>query len=119
MVRARRSAIFRECLARPPSALESLISTGGTCGLGVRGRYSTVEGMHVRNGLLDELLGESVGGHVSSNGDRLTSELLDLVDDLLGLGLVEVRDDDLGALLGEQERARATDALRGLLTRSR
>lgn len=75
--------------------------------------------MHVRDGLLDELLGESVGGHVSSDGDGLTSELLDLVDDLLGLGLVEVRDDDLGALLGEQERARATDALRGLLTRSR
>lgn len=95
---------------------ESLNSAGGTCRLGTGGSCSTDKGMHVRDGLLDELLGESVGSHVASDGDGLTSELLDLVDDLLGLGLVEVRDDDLGALLGEQERARATDALRGLLT---
>ena len=116
---ARRSAIFPNCLASDPPGPESLSSAGGTCGLGVGDSCSTDQGTDVRNGLLDELLGESVGGHVSSDGDGLTSELLDLVDDLLSLGLVEIRDDDLGALLGEQERARATDALRGLFTRSR
>lgn len=67
-----------------------------------------------RDGLLDELLGKVVGRDVSSDDDGLAASLLDLVDDLLSLCAVKVRNDDLGPLGGKEESARAADSLGGL-----
>ena len=71
-------------------------------------------------GALDDALGALEVGDALAVGDGLAAHLLDLVDHLLGravvgaAGAVEVRaevvDDDLGAVLGHQQRLFAADA---------
>src|SRR2546430_16165751 len=81
--------------------------------------------MQVPEGLdsgVDQLLPALPVGHVVGVGDGLATGGLDLVNDLLGGGAVvsgavhraaQIVDDDLCALLGEEQRVLAADAAPG------
>ena len=83
---------------------------------------SDVEAAEGVDGRLDEALGAVPVADVVAVGDGLAAHGLDLVDDLLRRALVgalavhraaEVVDDDLGAVVGQQQRVLAADAAAG------
>lgn len=67
--------------------------------------------------LVDQLLCEALSGDISSNHDRLSSVLLDLVSDELSLLAIEVGNDNFRTFLSEEEGRLSSDTLRGLLER--
>jgi hypothetical protein len=86
-----------------------------------------------RDGSVNELLGEVLSSHITSNSDSLSSSSLDLLNDSLGLLCakkngrasvvdsperereqrtgIEVGDDDLGSLGSEEEGGGTSDTL--------